>query len=153
MTSQKNAGKIRSASKRLRGAKHKRLTWAEALLRKPGDEKAQAQYDKYDSLVKELKEERIYMHEAEIVEEILNDVFRLLRLLHAARRKRELTQEEKDLVNLLKSTISMIEDVGYPSQPFIVENDPHDEQRFFICLWRNVGDRRIFAMKTGGAGR
>jgi hypothetical protein len=65
VTKQNNAGRIRVLTKRLGNAKSKRLHWAEVLLRKPDDPDAKAQLAKYDSMVEELRAERLDLHRKE----------------------------------------------------------------------------------------
>jgi len=36
----------------------------------------------------------------------------------------------------------MIIDEGFPEEPMMFENDPREEMRFFLIMWRNIGDDR-----------
>ena len=56
---------------------------------------------------------------------------------------RELTEDEKAVITTLRTLADAIELQGFPTKPMFAENDPRDEMRFFLALWRNAGEDRL----------
>lgn len=65
---------------------------------------------------------------------------------------KKVRSDEASLVKVLMTLAHTIAKEGFPQEPFIVQSDPSDETCFFICLWRNTGDRQVTSVEVAKNG-